>query len=257
MYFNINQGHYNYTCGIHEVTEGAHYGFMENDLSKVQKPVVRVPYPWCNSLNGMDFAESRTPFGPFQGQGFSADYNTNQVIRWTDYPIAGKRQGACYSFFTGAEAGPTEIVFGPDGALWVAFMSDSGWYGGRARGGIYKITYEGRPPLAVSRARVTRDGFSLEMTEPVDPTSVTPDICRKVHRWWHENQGTYASPEIAHEDVAVHEVKLAADGRTILLRTDPHVTPRLYRIELKGLKTKDGRALADGLAFLTVHWAPQ
>ncbi len=257
MYFNINQGHYNYTCGIHEVTEGAHYGFMENDLSKVQKPVVRVPYPWCNSLNGMDLAESRTPFGPFQGQGFSADYNTNQVIRWTDYPIAGKRQGACYRFFTGTEAGPTEIVFGPDGALWVAFMSDAGWYGGRARGGIYKITYEGRPPLAVSRARVIKDGFALEMTEPVDPMSVTPDICRKVHRWWHENQGTYASPEIAHEDVAVHEVKLADDGRTILLRTDPHVTPRLYRIELKGLKTKDGRALADGLAFLTVHWAPQ
>jgi len=85
MYFNINQGHYNYTNGIHQVVENAHYGFWEPDLSKVQMPVVRAPYPWCKALNGMDFAESPARFGPFQNQGFSADYNTNQVIRWTSF----------------------------------------------------------------------------------------------------------------------------------------------------------------------------
>jgi len=256
MYFNINQGHYNYTNGIHLVTEGAHYGFLEPDLSKVQAPVVRAPYPWCKSLNGMDFAESSVRFGPFQNQGFSADYNTNQVIRWTDYGLGTARQGACYPFFTGTDAGPTEIRFGPDGSLYVAFMCDQGWYGGRARSGIYKVSYVGPPPFAIWEARPTADGFVIEMTGQVDPVSVTREVCPKVHRWWHENKGDYASPEIAHEDVAVRKITLGHDGKTLILETDPHVTPRLYRLELKGLRAADGRELADGLAYLTVHWLP-
>jgi len=256
LYFNINQGHYNYTNGIHLVKEGAHYGFLEPDLSKVQAPVVRAPYPWCKSLNGMDIAESRVPFGPFHGQGFSADYNTNQVIRWTDYDLGTASQGACYPFFTGTDAGPTEIRFGPDGSLYVAFMCDQGWYGGRARSGIYKVSYVGPPPFAIWEARPTADGFVIEMTGQVDPASVTLDVCPKVHRWWHENKGDYASPEIAHEDVAVRKLTLGYDGKTLILVTDPHVTPRLYRLELKGLRAADGRELADGLVFLTVHWLP-
>ncbi len=264
MYFNINQGHYNYTNGIHLVTEGAHYGFLEPDLSKVQWPVVRVPYPWCKSLNGMEFAESPVPFGPFQDQGFSADYNTNQVIRWTDYQIDDPRcpksipgrQGACYPFFSGTDAGPTEIIFGPDGAMYVGFMCDQGWYGGQARSGIYKISYVGPQTFAIRHARATKDGFRIELTDRADPASVTPDVCPKVHRWWHENKGTYASPEIAHEDVPVHDVTLSGDGRTLMLKTDPHVTPRLYRVELKGLRSTEGRDLADGLVYLTVHWVP-
>ena len=256
LYFNINQGHYNYTNGIHLLTEGAHYGFLEPDLSKVQAPVVRAPYPWCKSLNGMDIAESRVPFGPFHGQGFSADYNTNQVIRWTAYDLGTSSQGACYPFFTGTDAGPTEIRFGPDGSLYVAFMCDQGWYGGRARSGIYKVTYVGPPPFAIWEARPTADGFVIEMTGQVDPTSVSLDVCPKVHRWWHENKGDYASPEIAHEDVAVRQLKLGYDGKTLILVTAPHVTPRLYRLELKGLRAADGRELADGLVYLTVHWLP-
>jgi len=257
MYFNINQGHYNYTNGIHLVTEGAHYGFLEPDLSKVQWPVVRAPYPWCKALNGMDFAESPVPFGPFQDQGFSADYNTNQVIRWTDYAVGDKRQGVCYPFFTGTEAGPTEIVFGPDGALYVGFMCDQGWYGGRARGGIYKITTTGEPIFSVQESRVTQDGFTVTLTAPVDPASVTLAICPKVHRWWHENKGTYASPEIAHEDVAVQEITASADGLTLHLKTDPHITPRLYRLELKGLRSAAGAELPNGLIYHTVHWVPE
>ncbi|NQU20815.1 MAG: hypothetical protein HQ567_05990, partial [Candidatus Nealsonbacteria bacterium] len=265
MYFNINQGHYNYTNGIHLVTEGAHYGFLEPDLTKVQWPVIRAPYPWCKSLNGMDFAESPVPFGPFQGQGFSADYNTNQIIRFTDYPIdagPGKkyltgRQGTCYPFLKGTDAGPTEIVFGPDGAMYIGFMCDQGWYGGRARGGIYKVTYTGEPTFAVGEARAVKEGFRIELTAAADPATVTPDVCPKVRRWWHENKGAYASPEIAHEDVPVTEITLSPDGKTLLLKIESHVTPRLYRIDLKGLRSKAGRELADGLIYPTVHWVEE
>jgi len=256
MYFNINQGHYNYTNGIHQVVEGAHYGFLQPDLSKVQMPVVRAPYPWCKALNGMDFAESPVSFGPFQDQGFSADYNTNQVIRWTDYAIGNQRQGACYPFFQGTDAGPTEIVFGPDGALYVGFMCDQGWYGGQARGGIYKVTFVGTRPFTIRQARVTKDGFAVEMTDRVDPASVSLETCPKVHRWWHENKGSYASPEIAHEDVPVRKISLADDGRTLQLQIASHVTPRLYRVELKGLRATQGQELAGGLVYLTVHWLP-
>jgi len=257
MYFNINQGHYNYTNGIHLVIDGAHYGFLEPDLSKVQKPVIRAPYPWCKSLTGMAFAESPVPFGPFQGQGFSGDYNTNQVIRWTDYAVGEDRQGTCYPFLTGTDAGPTEIAFGPDGALYVGFMCDQGWYGGRARGGIYRVTYEGPPTVAVREARVERDGFRLEFTVALDPDSVSPDACRSVHRWWHENKGAYASPEIAHEDVPVQDVTLSADGRSLRLNVDVTLVPRLYRIRLRGLRARDGRPLPDEPVFLTVHDLPR
>lgn len=140
--------------------------------------------------------------------------------------------------------------------MYVGFMCDQGWYGGRARSGIYKITYVGPRTFAVRQARATKEGFSVELTDPADPASVTPELCPKVHRWWHENKGAYASPEMAHEDMPLHEITLSDEGRTLRLKTDPHVTPRLFRIELKGLRNSEGRELTDGLVYLTVHGVP-
>ena len=55
----------------------------------------------------------------------------------------------------------------------------------------------------------------------------------------------------------VQKISVSADGKTLHLKTDTHVTPRLYRIELKGLKSKEGRELVDGLIFATVHWVAE
>jgi len=256
IYFTVNQGHWNITCAIHELVEGSHYGYGEPDLSKVKKPVIYVPYPWCRSLTGILFAESTPSFGPFQGDGFAADYNTRRVIRWTEQEVGTERQGACYAFLDGLDAGPTDMVFGPDGALYIAFMSDGSWYHERPRGGVYRVRYRGRAPFSVHAAKITRDGFSIDFTGPVDPASIGTATCRKVHRYFHEYKGRYHSEEIAHEDVPVRGIRLSEDARTLTLITDNAVTPRIYKIHLRGVRSADGRPLDNGECFVTVKNVP-
>ena len=256
IYFTGNQGHWNVTCTINQMQVGDHYGWGEPDQHKVKKPVLYVPYPWCRSLNGVAFAESARPFGVFQGHAFAADYNTRRVIRWTDQAVGSLRQGACYAFLEGIDAGPTDLAFGPDGALYVGFMSEGDWYPERARGGIYRVWPQPASPFAILEARTVADGFEITFTGPVDPASVGPDACRKVHRWFHEYKGVYHSEEIAHEDVPVTGMDLSSDRRTLHLRTGAHVTPRICEIQLRGITSASGASLASKEVYLTVHTAP-
>ncbi len=102
-----------------------------------------------------------------------------------------------------------------------------------------------------------KTGFQFEFTEPVDPSSIDLATCRKVHRYFHEYKSTYHSEEIAHEDVPVRDIQLSQDARKITLTTDAHKTPRIYRIQLRGVRSADGRPLHDGESFLTVKAIPE
>lgn len=264
-FFTINQGHYNITCAIHELVEGACYGYGEKDLSKVAAPVVRVPYPWCHALTGIAVAETGGRFGVFENQGLAADYNTRRLIRWTHYQTGALRQGACYEFCDGLEAGPTGLAFGPDGALYVPFMADGAWYPSRPRGGIYRIKAlpqkeapDGKAAaFDILEARLRADGFDVTFTQPVNPESV-PGSARKVHRYFHEYRGEYHAAEIEHEDVPVAEAALDSSGRTLHLRLErPHAVPRIYRLRFEGLCSRSGKSLKAGAFYVTAHGAPR
>ncbi|MCP3920163.1 MAG: c-type cytochrome [bacterium] len=255
-YFTCNQGPWYVTCTICLQRDGAHYGYDRPDRGQVLEPVLFVPYPWCRSLTGLAFADAEVPFGSFQGQGLAADYNTRRIIRWTDQPAGAGRQGACYPFLDGLDAGPTQMVFGPDGALYIGFMSDGSWYPERARGGVYRVVPEGRPGLAVLRVESTPTGFVVEFTEPVDPASIGPGTCDRVHRYFHQYEGRYHSEEVAHEDVPVQDLALSPDGRTLTLTTGRHVTPRIVALQLRGVRAMTGEALESGEVYSTVHTQP-
>ncbi len=255
-YFTCNQGPWYITCTICLQRDGAHYGYGQPDRGQVLEPVLFVPYPWCRSLTGLAFADAEVPFGPFQGQGLAADYNTRRIIRWTDQPAGAGRQGACYPFLDGLDAGPTQMIFGPDGALYVGFMSDGAWYPERARGGIFRVVPEGRAGVAVLRAESTPTGFVVKFTEPVDPASIGPGTCDRVHRYFHEYEGRYHSEEVAHEDVPVQEITLSPDGRSLTLTIGQHVTPRIVALQLRGVRAVTGEALEGGEVYLTMHTQP-
>jgi hypothetical protein len=205
----------------------------------------------------MAFAERPSAFGPFQGQGFTGDYNTRRVIRWTDEPVGTRRQGASFPFLDGLDAGPTELTFGPNDAFYIGFMSDASWYPERARGGIYRVAFTGPAPFAVRDCHVAGDGFAIELTNSAGPASILPRNSVAVHRYFHEYRGSYYSDEIGHEDVPVHGVQLTADCRTLLVRTAPHLTPRIYRMNLRGVRSAGGQQLDNGEIYYTMHSVPK
>jgi hypothetical protein len=100
------------------------------------------------------------------------------------------------------------------------------------------------------------EGFAIKLTEPADPDSVRTAACVRVHRYFHEYRGAYHPEEIAHEDVTVRRVELSADRRTLLVATAPHLTPRIYRVQLRGVRSAGGRPLERGEMYFTVHAVP-
>ena len=81
---------------------------------------------------------------------------------------SGRYQGACFPFRSGFECGVNRLVFGPDGSLYVG-MTNRGWgsLGGKPYG-LQRLVYTGVLPFEIHAMKLTKDGFDLTFTKPLD-----------------------------------------------------------------------------------------
>ena len=107
-------------------------------------------------------------FGPFAGQCFVGDQTKSIVMRVYLEKINGRYQGACFPFRSGFECGVNRLVFGPDGSLYVG-MTNRGWgsLGGKPYG-LQRLVYTGVLPFEIHEMKLTKDGFDLTFTKPLD-----------------------------------------------------------------------------------------
>ena len=96
--------------------------------------------------------------------------------------VNGRFQGACFPFRSGFECGVNRLVFGPDGSLYVG-MTNRGWgsLGGKPYG-LQRLVYTGVPPFEIQEMRLTKDGFDLTFTKPLD--SASPPATRRAYPSW-------------------------------------------------------------------------
>ena len=173
-------------------------------------------------------------FGPFAGQCFVGDQTKSIVMRVFLEKIGGRYQGACFPFRSGFECGVNRLVFGPDGSLYVG-MTNRGWgsLGGKPYG-LQRLVYTGVLPFEIQEMRLTKEGFDLTFTKPLDQAAAEKLEAYSLSSFTHYYWGTYGSPELDRKAEKVQAATVAADRKKVSLKVDGFKPGRIYELHLDG-----------------------
>jgi hypothetical protein len=190
-------------------------------------------------------------FGPFAGQCFVGDQTKSTVMRVALEKVNGVYQGACFPFRSGLQCGVNRVEFAPDGSLF-AGQTNRGWgsLGGKPYG-LQRLIYTGKLPFEMHHITLTKDGFDIAFTQPVDPKSVAKP--GSVGSYTYQYVSQYGGPEVDRRSEPVTNAKLSADGKTLSI-TGPNLKKgRVYEIQLDGIKNESGDKLLHSDAYYTIN----
>lgn len=290
LFYVDNQGEWVATCKMNQVHEGEFYGHPaglrwvkdSRFAGKIPDQVVSgMQYDGQKGKNGVAGMPPLTPpciwfpygrmgqsasepvwdttggkFGPFAGQCFVGDQTKSMVMRVYLEKVNGKYQGACFPFRSGYQCGINRLVFGPDGSLY-AGQTNRGWgsLGGKPYG-LQRLVYTGVLPFEIHSMKLTKDGFDLTFTKPLDPASAEGAAAYSLQSFTHYYWGTYGSPEVDRRAEKVDGVKLSEDRRTVSLAVTGFRPGRVYELHLDGIKSRDGDKVLHPEGYYTLNEIP-
>ncbi len=235
VFFTDNQGQQKTTCEINRLVPGGWYGYRSQadpaDPGRpVVTPVVRIPYPWARSVNGLAFVDTNGAFGPLEGQLILCEYNNRFILRASLEEVDGQTQGACYPFLEGL-LGPLCLAFGRGGELYVGSLREPAWGGEPEQGAVFRVTYSGAPAFGIEEVKARPEGFAVRFFTVPDGTPVADPRSYLIRRYHHVFQGSYHSPPSDEEALHVASAAVESDGRTVVLALkEPWVADRIYEI---------------------------
>jgi hypothetical protein len=290
LFYCDNQGEWVATCKMHHVREGDYYGhpaglrwvkqspfaaalkesYHSGMLYDGQKgtaarpgypphvpPCIWFPYGRMGQSAGEPIWDTTGgKFGPFAGQCFVGDQTKSMVMRVYLEKVNGRYQGACFPFRSGFECGIVRLAFGPDGSLF-AGMTNRGWgsVGGKPYG-LQRLVYTGELPFEIHAMKLTKTGFDLTFTKPLDPATAGKATAYAVQSFTYNYWSTYGSPEVDRRAEKVTGVTVAADRKSVSLALDGCRKGRVYELHLDGVKSADGAPVLHPEAYYTLNEIP-
>jgi hypothetical protein len=290
LFYCDNQGEWVATNKMHQVREGEYYGHPAGLRWVNQSPLKgKIPdkhpsgmlYDGQAGKNGVKGMPPLTPpciwfpygrmgqsageprwdttggkFGPFAGQCFVGDQTKSNIMRVYLEKVKGRYQGACFPFRSGFQCGIIRLVFGPDGSLY-AGQTNRGWgsVGGKPFG-LQRLVYTGVLPFDILAMKLTRTGFDLTFTKPVDSRTAEKLTAYSMQSFTHNYWGTYGSPEVDRRAEKVQGVTVSADRRMVSLGVTGFRKGRIYELHLEGVKSADGDAVLHPEAYYTLNDVP-
>jgi len=271
VFITDNQGEYVGTCPLHHVSKGAFHGhpaalkwdstFAAGDktpldeLTKRRKlPAIQFPYGTMGqSLSEPLVDTTAGKFGPFTGHMLVGDVTKCNVIRVTLEKVDGEFQGACYPFRSGFQAGNNRLAFAPDGSLWVG-QTDRGWgsIGGRGHG-LQRLVWTGRVPFEAKAMKLTREGFEIEFTAPLDAALAQDPATWSLQHFHYLYRAAYGSPQMDNTPVPVKSAALSPDRKTVRLAPDGLRAGRIYELRYDKLRAADGAEPLHTVAYYTLN----
>src|SRR5262249_13521044 len=154
-------------------------------------------------------------FGPFTGQCFVGDQTKSNIMRVVLEKVNGKYQGACFPFRSGFQCGINRLEFGPDGSLY-AGQTNRGWgsVGGKPYG-LERLVYTGVLPFEILTMKLTRRGFDLAFTKPLDLASAEKLAAYSLQSFTYNYWSTYGSPEMDRKAEVIQAVHVSPDRRGV------------------------------------------
>jgi glucose/arabinose dehydrogenase len=273
LWVTDNQGDWRGTSPLFHVTKGGFYGHpsslvwdptfhsdVENDPLKhpIEKlealrthAAVEVPQGFmCNSPSEPVF-DTKGKFGPFAGQMFIGDVAGGRIIRVMLEEVDGVMQGACVKFIDhDLRAGNNRLVFSPDGTQLYTGQTVRGW--GTPAEGLQRITFNGDMPCDVKAISLTKGGFVLTFTKPLDLVSGARASSYKAKSYWYRYSPQYGSPQMEEKALNVGGLSLSADGVSATMNVDGLQPNRIVQFDLD-LTAADGSRIRQPVVCYTIN----
>jgi hypothetical protein len=167
--------------------------------------------------------------------------------------IGGEYQGVIFDFVNRLQTGCIRQVFAPDGSMWVG-QTGRGW--GSAGGkefGLQQVSWDGETlPFSMLDVKLTKKGFQITFTKPVDPKLAGDPENYNLERWGYHYHPKYGSPKINLKKEKPTQVKISADGLKVNVETTLE-TNRVYRFNLDAISAKDGSKMSNARAWYTLN----
>lgn len=266
-----NQGDWRPTSPLYEVKQDGFYGHPASlvwrknwdgrdpmkvpveELDKLQTPPVG--YMPQGELANSPTQPIAIPAGAFP-KGFDqqtliGEMNQPWLVRVLDDEVAGNFQTALVPFLDGSPLGigNNRLVFGKDGALYVGKTALS-WAGSF---GVTRVKWNGKPFASIDGVKATSTGFTVALSEPADPSTLSGIVTKRHTYKYHSN---YGSSKVD-ETILPAKSTLSEDGKTLTLDLGGTLKEKyLHLIDLTALRTKSGEALLGAKAWYQVNKAP-
>jgi len=273
LWVTDNQGDWLGTSPLYHVTKDGFYGHpsslvwdknftsdVDNDplkhpLEKLEamRTHAAVEFPqgsMCNSPSEPIF-DTKGKFGPFAGQMFVGDVAGGRILRVMLEEVDGVMQGACVKFVDkDLRAGNNRLVFSPDGTQLYTGQTMRGW--GTPAEGLQRITFTGATPFDAKTVSLTKDGFVITFTKPVDPLGGARAASYKLKRFYYRYGPAYGSPQMEETKLMVGAVVLSADHLTATIAVEGLQANRLVELDLD-LNAADGTRIRQPVVCYTIN----
>lgn len=266
-----NQGDWRPTSPLYEIKKDGFYGHPASLVWRkdwdgrdpMKMPVEeldRMQTPAAGYMPQGELANSPTqpviiPTGAFQKdfdqQTLIGEMNQPWLVRVLDDEVSGNFQTALVPFLDGSPLGigNNRLAFGKDGSLYVGKIALS-WAGSF---GITRVKWNGTPLFAISGVKATPSGFSVTLSDPVDPSTLGGIIAKRHTYQYHSNYGSQKIDETA----LPAKTTLSEDGKVLTMDLGgPLKEKYLHLLDLTSLRSRSGGHLLGAKAWYQVNKAP-
>ncbi|MGB0769018.1 MAG: hypothetical protein ACPGYV_15075, partial [Phycisphaeraceae bacterium] len=271
-----NQGAWKPSSMIYVAEPGAFYGHYNNTEATsdfypdggvpslysekpITPPAIWIPQNECANSPGnmVEIPEGQ----PYAGQYFMAEITKGGMRRVFFEEVDGTWQGAIFRHSHGFDSGLNRLTWGPDGNLYVGGMGASGnWSWKGKQFALHRMVPTGETAFEFEKVEVTKDGFRVTFTKPVDKAQLEDTEAWYVNAWTYKQTARYGGPKIPKDKkeqvVPVDKAVASDDGMSVeLILADDRQPNHVYHIRTDAT-SKDGDTMWTTEAWYTFHKAP-
>ncbi len=229
-------------------------------VKELVPPAVLFPYiKMGRSISGFTLNKTKGKFGPFDDQIFVGDYTLSIIMRATTEEINGVWQGACYPFREGLSTGIMNVEFSPQGQLIAGgFTTNRQWpVRGEKPFALDRLDWTGLTPFEMQEIKITKDGFLIQFTKPVDAAVAARPDTYHITTYTHIYARFYGSPEVDQTTATVTKAIVSADGLQVRIYLDKIQEGHIHDFDLAKMMSKDREKLLHKRAYYTVNEIPK
>jgi hypothetical protein len=261
LFVTDNQGGWLPASKLIQIKRGAFYNHYTTPAGPFDDRPVSRPVAWIpqNDIGNSPSTPVLLEEGPYAGQFVIGDVTYGGLQRVYLDRVENQYQGAVFRHTQGLEAGISEVLLGPDGALYLGGLGAGGNWGqeGKLTYGLQKLTPNGTSVFEVAEMRATHEGFELEYTEPISAeTAETIADAYTAEQWRYGATTQYGGPKLDFQELDVGAT-LSADGRTVTLTIPGLKENRVVHIRSpRPFTSADGEELWNTEVWYTLNEIP-